>query len=208
MNRGGEGVAQRESSRMRLLRLDGDSAETALFREAVLEHDLPAEQLRFTDLPVRTLPDADGDPHRFPYAVVMGEGRPTELDRARAVCAGFGILDRSLRGSLVDAPERAVLLRAFYVTPRWQGRGVGRASCSSPLLDRLAVEVAPHAERIVLCVGQSNLPAQRVYCAAGFGFTGHVIPGKTGPEDVMSRPLDTQEHPEPRTRHRRTENSQ
>src|SRR5690606_8116739 len=162
----------------------------------------------FTGLPVRTLPDADRDPERFPYAILALEGALTDLASARAACAGFGVPDRVIRSELVDAPERAVLLRAYYVTPQWQGRGVGRASCSAPLLDGLAEEVAPHADEIVLCVNQANQPAQRVYKASGFDFTGTVVAGNAGPQEVMSRPLVTGTHPAPHTRYRRTENSQ
>ncbi|GAA1079279.1 GNAT family N-acetyltransferase [Nocardiopsis metallicus] len=209
-----------DTTQVRLVRLDVESAESALLREAVLEHDLPPEQLRFTGLPVRTLPDADQDPERVPYAIVALDAALTGPDSARAACAGFGVLDRVIGSELVDAPERAVLMRAYYVTPQWQGRGVGRASCSAPLLDRLAAEVAPHAELIVLCVNQANQQAQRAYRAAGFDFTGKVVPGTAGPQDVMARPLgpptetrahatpEPATHPEPRTRYRRTENSQ
>ncbi len=180
-----------DTAQVRLVRLDTDTTEAALLRTAVLEHDLPPEQLRFTGLPVRTLPDADRDPERLPYAVVALEGDLTDLSRARVACAGFGVLDRVVRSELVDSPERAVLLRAYYVTPQWQGRGVGRASCSAPLLDRLAGEAAPHAEEIVLCVNRANQTAQRVYKAAGFDFTGTVVPGNVGPQEVMARPLRT-----------------
>lgn len=194
-------AARRESPQVSLVRLDEDSEEAALLREATLEHDLPAEQLRFTGLPRQTLPDADGDPDRIPYAVVVGQEGLTDPTEAREVCAGFGVLDRVIRGSLIDAPEHAVLLRAFYITPEWQGRGIGRASCSAPLLDSLVVEVAPHADRIVLCVGKANIPAQRAYRAADFSTTGNVISGSAGPQDVMSRLLDTRDHFAPYTRH-------
>lgn len=202
-----QGMVHQENPQVRLVRLDEGSTETALLRRAVLEHDLPAEQLRFTGLPAQTLPDADGDPDSIPYAVVAGQGTPTEFPKARERCAGFGVLDRVLPGSLVDAPARAVLMRAFYIRPQWQGRGLGRASCSAPLLDRLVVEIAPHADRIVLCVGKANIPAQRAYRAAGFDDTGNVVPGSAGLQDVMARLLDTRDHLEPYTRHRRTENS-
>ena len=205
---GKRAAARWDASQVRLVRLDEDSAEVDLLRGAVLEHALPAEQVRFTGLPVRTLPDADGDPDRFPYAIVARPEPLTVPEEARAACAGFGVLDRAVGRELADAPERAVLLRAYYVTPQWQGRGVARTSCSPPWLDRLAARIAPHADRIVLCVHQANLPAQHAYRAAGFGFTGRTVPGGVGPQDVMSRPLEIRNHPEPRTRHRRTENPQ
>ncbi|MEU3016841.1 GNAT family N-acetyltransferase [Nocardiopsis sp. NPDC007018] len=191
-----------DTSQVRLVRLDTGTAEADLLREAALSHRLPPEQSRFTGLPARTLPDADGDPERFPYAVVALEGPVDGPERAREACAGFGVLDRVIRSELVDAPERAVLLRAYYVTSQWQGRGVGRASCSAPLLDGLVREVAPHAREVVLCVNRGNLPAQRVYKASGFDFTGTVVPGDAGPQEVMSRPLEPAPHPEPLQRSR------
>lgn len=188
-------AARWEVSRVRLVRLDEESVETTLLRAAVLEHRLPADQLRFTGLPVRTLPDADGDPERFPYAIVASSEPLTGPDQARSACAGFGVLDRAVGQDLAHAPEHAVLLRAYYVTPPWQGRGVAKTSCSSPLLDRLVAEVAPHADEIVLCVHQSNLPAQSTYRAAGFAFTGITVPGGVGPQDVMGRSLNTTNTP-------------
>lgn len=190
---------------VRLVPLDQATPETTALREALLDHDLPPEQLRFTGLPAQTLPEADDDPARLPYAIVVGEETIVEEQQARARCAGFGVLDGNAYGHLVDAPERAVLLRAYYVTPQWQGRGVGRASCAPPLLDRLASTAAPHAEEIVLCVNRANLSAQRVYTAAGFAFTGTTVPGDAGPQHVMTRPLGIRTHLAPRPRHRRTE---
>lgn len=101
-----------------------------------------------------------------------------------------------------------MLLRAYYVTPQWQGRGVGRTSCAPPLLDRSASTIAPRAEEIVLCVNRANIRAQRAYTAAGFAFTGNTVPGNAGPQYVMARPLYIEAHPEPRPRHRRMENPQ
>ncbi|MBR8742826.1 GNAT family N-acetyltransferase [Nocardiopsis sp. MG754419] len=191
-----------------MVRMDRATSETTALRGALLEHDLPPDQLRFTGLPAQTLPDADGDPDRTAYAIVVGADPIHGEEDARDRCAGFGVLDTYLGASLIDAPERAVLLRAYYVTPQWQGRGVGRASCSPPLLDHLVMDVAPHAERIVLCVNLANVPAQRVYTAAGFDLTGTTVPGMAGPQHVMARPLDTRPHLEPRRRHRRTETPQ
>src|SRR5699024_7195845 len=146
-------------------------------------------------------------PDSIPYAVVAGQGTPTEFPKTRERCAGFGVLDRVLPGSLVDAPARAVLKRAFYIRPQWQGRGLGRASWSAPWLAGRGVGVAPRGGRSVLWVGKANSPAQRAYRAAGFDETGDVVPGSAGLQDVMARVLDTRGHLAPYTRHRRTENS-
>ncbi|MBB6119239.1 GNAT family N-acetyltransferase [Nocardiopsis algeriensis] len=187
----------------RLVRLDRDTSEAALLRQAVLRHRLAPGQTRYVALPVATLPAADADPARVPFAIVLGPaGDP---GRAREAAAGFGILDTGpyLR-ELVDTPERAVLLRAYYVTPQWQGRGIGRAACAAPLLDSLAAEVAPRAREAVLCVNEANSAARRVYEAAGYTATGRTVLGDEGPQHVMARPLTRIPDPAPP---RRTENT-
>ena len=191
--------------RPRLVRLDRDTEEAALLRRAVLRHRLAPGQTRFVGLPVATLPAADADPGRVPFAIVVGSA--DDEPRAGEAAAGFGVLDggAGLR-DLVDGPPRAVLLRAYYVTPQWQGRGIGRAACAAPLLDRLAAEAAPYAAAVVLCVNTANTGARRVYEAAGYADTGRVIYGDAGPQHVMSRPLHTGAHPAPRPRPERTEN--
>ncbi|WP_306366779.1 GNAT family N-acetyltransferase [Nocardiopsis sp. CC223A] len=200
-----ETVRTRSGVQPRLVRLDRDTEETALLRAAVLRHRLAPGQARFTGLPVATLPAADADPDRVPFAVVVGA--VTDAARAREAAAGFGVLDRAIRTpGMVENPQRAVLLRAYYVTPQWQGRGLGRASCAAPLLDRLITEAAPHADRVVLCVNEGNHTARRAYEAAGYTATGHIVPGDAGPQHVMSRPLHTGAHPAPRPRPERTEN--
>lgn len=185
---------------LRLVRLDGgpghageagEAGEAALLRAAALRHRLPPGQRGHVSVPVTTLPLADADPARTPFVIVAGPHPVADARRARARCAGFGVLDRAVHArDLVPDPAHAVLLRAFYVAPDWQGRGVGRAACSAPLLDRLAAEVAPHARELVLCVDEANRRAARVYEAAGFAFTGHRFFAE--PDEiqlVMTRPL-------------------
>ncbi|WP_150253176.1 GNAT family N-acetyltransferase [Nocardiopsis deserti] len=176
---------------VRLVRLDRSTPEADLLRETVLRHRLPPGQRGYVLLPVTTLPAADADPARTPFAVV-GSGIVTDAAGARAACAGFGVLDRAVHArDLVAEPKRAVLLRAFYVTTAWQGRGVGRAVCSPPLLDRLAGEVAPDAAELVLCVDEANHAAARVYGRAGFAFTGRrFVDAAGGPQLVMVRPVE------------------
>jgi GNAT superfamily N-acetyltransferase len=176
---------------VRLVRLDRATPEAGLLRETVLRHRLPPGQRGRVRLPVTTLPDADADPARTPFAVV-GPGAVADAAGARAACAGFGVLDRAVHArDLVPDPARAVLLRAFYVTTAWQNRGVGRAVCSPPLLDRLAAQVAPGAAELVLCVDEANHAAARVYGRAGFVFTGRrFVDTAGGPQLVMSRPVE------------------
>jgi GNAT superfamily N-acetyltransferase len=194
---------------LRLVRLDRTTPEVALLRQAVLRHRLAPGQTKYTGLPVATLPAADADPDRFPFAVVRTGVPLTDEVAARDACVGFGIIERGgALTPLVDAPERAVLLRAYYVTPEWQGRGVGRTACAAPLLDLLVVGLAPATAEIVLCVNEANHMAHRVYAGAGYVPTGRRIVGSEGPQLVMSRPLATGAHHAPLPRHERTENTQ
>ncbi|MFI6577374.1 GNAT family N-acetyltransferase [Nocardiopsis sp. NPDC050513] len=211
---------------LRLVRLDRYTAEVSVLRQVVLRHRLAPGQSRYTGLPVETLPRADVDPARVPFAVVRTGVDLTDPETARDACAGFGIIDRvGHLSDLVDAPERAVLLRAFYVTPEYQGLGVGRTACSAPLLDLLVAGVAPRATDIVLCVNEGNEVGLRTYRSAGFTSTGRrYVDGPNGPQFVMSRPVRTGAHvPErseagvpphtvtpvpPRPRPERTEKSQ
>ncbi|MEU0240207.1 GNAT family N-acetyltransferase [Nocardiopsis sp. NPDC006198] len=176
---------------LRLVRLDRGTAESALLRAAVLEHRPLPGRRGYVRAPAATLPLADADPARTPFAVVAGPGPVRDAAGARASCAGFGVLDRAVHArDLVPDPAHAVLLRAFHVAPDWEGKGVGRASCSAPLLDRLAAEVAPDASELVLCVDEANRRAARVYGAAGFSFTGRrLFAEPDGIQLVMVRPL-------------------
>ncbi|WP_017605899.1 GNAT family N-acetyltransferase [Nocardiopsis alkaliphila] len=185
---------------LRLVRLDRNTPQVELLREVVSCHRVVPDQRRFVDEAVHTLPRADADPDRFPYAIVLNEGDLTDRARALDACAGFGIIDRvgHLR-ELVDAPETAVLLRAFYVTPEHQGRGIGRASCSAPLIDLLVAQVAPQAQHLILCLDDGNDQGERTYRAAGFTPTGRRHDaGERGWQSVFSRPLNTGSHPVPR----------
>ncbi|WP_028649724.1 N-acetyltransferase [Nocardiopsis sp. CNT312] len=195
---------------LRLVRLDRATPEAAVLRGAVLGHRLAPGQSRYAGLPVQTLPVADADPGRFPFAVVRTGADLACADTARRACVGFGIIDRGgrLLREVADAPERSVLLRAFYIIPEWQGRGVGSGACSAPLLDLLVAGVAPRAEEIVLCVNEANEAGRRAYTAAGFSPTGRrYLDGGAGPQTVMARPVRTGAHCPPTRRPKRTENT-
>lgn len=161
--------------RVRLARLDGDSPRVRELRGAVLRHRLGPGQNRFAPPAAHTLPRADADPYRVPFAVVY---------RDRAV--GFGILDRAgpLR-EITDDPVGAVLLRAFYIDFRWQGRGLGRAACAA--LPSLVRSVAPAATALLLTVDRDNHAARRTYLASGFTDTGRVHSDGEATRSVLAR---------------------
>ncbi|WP_285759109.1 GNAT family N-acetyltransferase [Nocardiopsis ansamitocini] len=157
-----------------LVDLDGDTPVVAALRAAVMRHRLGPGQHRFVQSPVSTLPRADADPNRTPFAVVH-EG----------AAVGFGIIDRDgqLREIATD-PVHSVLLRAFYIAPRWQGRGLGRAACVA--VPALVTAIVPHARAVLLTVNEANPAAYRTYTAAGFVDTGRrYLGGDAGPQHVL-----------------------
>lgn len=194
---------------LRLVRLDHDTDETRALREAVVLQRVAPDQRRFVTEAVHTLPQADTDPDRTPFAVVIAGPHPQDRGSALDICAGFGIVD--LRGNLrdlVDTPERAALLRAYYVTPEWQGRGIGRAACSAPTLDPLVAGIAPRTTEIVLCVNHANDAGRRTYLAAGFAPTGSDYHGgPNGPQQILSRPMGPGASGVADPRNERTENT-
>lgn len=90
---------------------------TAALREAVVETAPRPEQEVFSGRAEQTLPLAEADPRRHPYAIVEG-GRPV----------GFLVLDET--PSVAD-PSADLLLRGFYVDAGAQGRGVAKAAATA-----------------------------------------------------------------------------
>ncbi|WP_106583930.1 GNAT family N-acetyltransferase [Murinocardiopsis flavida] len=171
------GTARTARCAPELVRLDTGSERAAGLRAAVVRLRLGPGR-HFADPAHETLPRADADPNRVPFAVV-NEGE----------AVGFGILDR--RGNLAELtphPERAVLLRAFYIDPARQGLGLGRAACNA--LDPIARDVAPDADTVLLTVNERNPAAIRAYLAGGFDYTGdRYLNGDMGPQFVLRRPI-------------------
>lgn len=184
---------------LRLVRLDRTTPEVALLREVLPRQRVAPDQRRFIDEAVHTLPRADDDPARHPFAVVLNDGPLTDRSTVLEACVGFGVVDRvgQLR-ALVDDPEAAVQLRAFYIALEHQGKGIGRAACSAPLLDLLVAAIAPGATQIVLCVNDGNDMGERTYRSAGFTPNGRRHDaGEHGMQSVLTRPVETGSHPVP-----------
>lgn len=139
-----------------------------------------ADQEQYSAHAAETLPDADGDPARTPFAIVYD---------ARAV--GFGVLDRGpLLAELTTRPRRSVLLRAFYIDGREQGHGLGLAAVLG--LPSLVSRVAPDVRTMLLTVNVANPVAARTYVAGGFSDTGRTyFAGRHGPQYILALDLAT-----------------
>lgn len=143
-------------------------------RTALLALRPAPEQEEFSASADRTLPEALANPARTPFAVCV-DGEPV----------GFGVLDREgYLDELVDAPERAALLRGFYVAAQHQGRGVGTAAAAR--VPVLAAALYDDAELVVLTVNERNPAAITAYLRGGFRDTGvRYLGGDAGPQHVL-----------------------
>ena len=142
-------------------------------RAQLMAHRLPAAQ-DFA-LPARdTLPLADADPGRTSVAILDGD-----------LPVGMFQLDRGgFLPEITDRVEGTLLLRAFYVAPPFQGRGLAtRAVAAVPDFVRATF---PDVDRVLLTVNHANPAAARCYLRGGFTDTGQdYLVGRRGPQDVF-----------------------
>lgn len=144
------------------------------WRDQVLALAPASRQEVYSGRAAQTLPEADADPKRTPFAVAA-DGAPV----------GFGVLDRvGILADLVDEPSRAVLLRAFYVDAAHQGRGLGTAAARA--LAPLTAAIYDDVELVVLTANLENPAAVTAYLRAGFVDTGtRYLGGAAGPQHVL-----------------------
>lgn len=148
---------------------------SASLREAVLRLAPRPEQEPYSGRADQTLPAAEADPRRTPYAIVFG-GEPV----------GFFVLDTTPAEA---DPSADLVLRAFFVDARWQGRGL--ASAAVRVLPSLARREAPDARSVVLTVNVRNPVARHVYLSGGFRASGErYLGGAAGPQHVLRLDLD------------------
>ena len=135
------------------------------------------EQEVFSGRAEQTLPVAEADPRRHPYTVVE-DGDPV----------GFFVLDEA--PSEAD-PAADLLLRAFFVDARAQGRGIATAAVRA--LEGLVRQDFPGARTVVLTVNQRNPAARAVYLRGGFVDDGELyLCGPAGPQHVLRLRLPAQ----------------
>jgi GNAT superfamily N-acetyltransferase len=147
-------------------------------RAAVLGLAPRADQEEFCGRARETLPVADQDPFRTPFAIVHdGEA------------VGFGALDvQGYADELACEPRPAVLLRGFYVGAAYQGCGFGGAAIRA--LPEAARKVRADADVLLLTVNVRNAGAVRAYLAGGFVDDGELyLGGDAGPQHILRREL-------------------
>jgi RimJ/RimL family protein N-acetyltransferase len=142
-------------------------------REAMLRLAPHPDQERFAGRLADTLPAAEADPDRTPVAIVA-DGAPV----------GFFVLHRGPAAGILAPEARDVLLRAFLVDTRFQGRGIATRALAA--LPQFVAAQMPGIRRIVLSVNVGNPVAIRTYQRAGFADTGALYHGgASGPQHVF-----------------------
>ncbi|TWT27428.1 GNAT family N-acetyltransferase [Planomicrobium sp. CPCC 101110] len=137
-----------------------------------VKYDLPSDQLQFTGLPQDIIKRDAENPLK--HLVVIF---------ARDEVAGFFELDESDDRKLYSNNPKALLLRAYSVNPKFQGRGIATGSIYA-LPDFIKQEF-PEFNEVVLGVNAQNKAAQHVYRRAGFEDTGRRLMRSKGEQIVM-----------------------
>jgi len=145
--------------------------------EALMKFELPAEQHRFTALPVEVLERALTDPDRYPV-VITAAGEAVGFF---ILHIGTGILSYQSYTS-TPVPE-LMLLRALLIDYSRQGRGyAGQAMHQLPDWVR---QHFPEIRELVLAVNVKNEPAQQLYSRYGFIDQGMRRQGIVGLQWIM-----------------------
>ncbi|WP_134701059.1 GNAT family N-acetyltransferase [Ammoniphilus sp. YIM 78166] len=132
---------------------------------------LPDEQEPFTALPSTVLPEeAEG---RHPI-VIVNEGAPV----------GFFILHTSERVKEYTEHPRALLLTAFSIDYKQQGKGFAKLAMQQ--IPAFVAQELPGYDEVVLAVNHKNLPAQQLYQKVGFHDTGRRKMGAIGEQYIYS----------------------
>ncbi|BCG57922.1 GNAT family N-acetyltransferase [Paenibacillus sp. URB8-2] len=139
------------------------------FKESLLAFFLPKEQEEFTGMPADTLEPALQDVNRHPTVVVDGD-----------TAVGFFVL-HGWEGidNVYSGGSRAMLFRAFLIDYASQRKGYAKAALE--LLPSYICARYPGTDEIVLSVNEENIPAERLYLAAGFQDNGLRRMGPKGP---------------------------
>ena len=139
-------------------------------RDAVLALAPHPCQEVFSGRAAQTLPVAEAEPTRHPFAIVE-DGVPV----------GFLVLDTT---PPAVRPAADLLLRAFFVDAAAQGRGVATSAVAA--LPALVRSAFPGARHVVLTVNVRNDGARALYLAGGFLGTGELdLSGSAGPQHVL-----------------------
>ena len=138
-----------------------------------LEHyQLEIGQDLFTAFPMEVLEESLRNPRKKPLVITADND-----------VMGFLVLDSSEDVQIYTSNPKGLLLRAFSIDSRFQGKGYGLASMH--LLKHFIKENFSEYEELVFGVNHLNEPARRLYLKAGFEETVKTVIGRRGPQYVF-----------------------
>jgi RimJ/RimL family protein N-acetyltransferase len=137
---------------------------------------LHEEQKKYTAMPLDALQQCELDAERHPVLIFLG-----------SQIAGFFVL-HGWEGvkQFIDNKD-AMLLRAYSIDARMQGKGV--AHHSMVLLPVFVREHFPETKEIILAVNHANTIAQHVYRKGGFIDNGVRAMGSEGEMFILQKVL-------------------
>jgi RimJ/RimL family protein N-acetyltransferase len=142
------------------------------FKKKLTNYQLAEGQDAFTLHPLEALELCKEDHERHPFVVTV---------RNRIV--GFFVIHFGEETHNISKNENAVVLRAFSIDIRDQGKGFAKQALDR--LPDLVLEHFPTVNEIVLCVNQRNSRARKLYDVFGFISMGETIDGRSGLQDVL-----------------------
>ncbi|PLR94128.1 GNAT family N-acetyltransferase [Bacillus sp. T33-2] len=138
---------------------------------------LPEEQQKFTGMPDKSLETASADPNRFPIVILSSD-----------IPVGFFILHKGTDIKPFTQNPRAMLLRAFSINHKHQGRGYAKQALLQ-LPDFVSMHF-PEIDEIVLAVNEKNIAAKQLYEKSGFQDLGERRTGPIGMQYILQYPLN------------------
>lgn len=144
------------------------------FFESLSQFNLPAEQEKFTAMPLEMLEVTD---ERFPI-VILNNAKPV----------GFFVLHSSSRVLEYTDNPNAMLLTAFSIDHKQQGKGFAKKGLLQ--IDHFVKEFFQECNEVVLAVNHKNIAAQKVYEKVGYEDTGRRKIGKLGEQFIFSYSLN------------------
>ncbi|XKH49599.1 GNAT family N-acetyltransferase [Chryseomicrobium palamuruense] len=147
-----------------------------IYREALLNFELPEDQQRFTSLPIQKMNNPLVEESAL-HVVILNEENPI----------GYFTLEEGKKLAKYSSNKHAKLLTSFSITQHHQGKGYAKTALVQ--LPDFIKDTFPHVDEIVLGVNQGNVAAASLYRKIGFVDNGEVFVGPKGPQHIMHIPI-------------------
>ncbi|MGX7418525.1 GNAT family N-acetyltransferase [Carnobacterium gallinarum] len=143
-------------------------ADGSLLEQYVLE------DTQFTSLPMDAMTNSLYEIEKHPILILEKES-----------LVGFFILQVGIGVNVYTEDQNAVLLRAYSIDDRFQGKGYGKRSLE--ILPAYIQEQFPMSKKVILAVNHGNISAQMLYLKADFYDTKRRIHGEKGTQFIFER---------------------